>query len=78
MSYPRGQYTFKLLDHVTVYVASKVSHAHGLSISLQLLHCGPAALHSDGMPPGTGEGDTVHIARREVVKVRSGTQCDSR
>ncbi len=73
VTYPRGQYTLKMLDHVTVYVVSKVSHAHGLSLSLQLLHCGPAALHSDGMPAGEGGGDPAKTdARREVVKVRDG------
>ena len=70
MTHPNGQYTFRILDHVTVRVTSKVSHAHGLSLSLQLLHCGPATLHSDWTPPEKkGEERIETDSRRDVVKV---------
>ena len=49
VSYPRGQYTFQILDSVRVRVTSKVSHAHGFSLSLRLLHCGPAPRNSSGV-----------------------------
>lgn len=36
-----GHYTIHMFDHVRVHVTSHVSHAHGHSLSLHLLHCGP-------------------------------------
>lgn len=44
VSYSGGQYTLGILDHVRVRVTSKVSHAHGYSLALQLLSCGPVPL----------------------------------
>ena len=44
VSYPGGQYTLGILDHIRVCVTSKVSRAHGYSLTLQLLSCGPMPL----------------------------------
>lgn len=48
VSYPHGQYTLRILDSVRVRVTSKVSHAHGFSLSLRLLRCGPTPRNSSG------------------------------
>lgn len=37
--YSSGQYTISLLDHVRVRVKVESSHAHGLSLKMDLLSC---------------------------------------
>ena len=39
--YSTGQYTISLLDRVRVRVSVDISHAHGPSIKLSLMSCGP-------------------------------------
>ena len=64
VQYPRGEYTFHVLDHVRVHVSSMPSHAHGMSLSLRLLRCGPAPLD----PSAQGEGEK-RMANKEMIKV---------
>lgn len=70
MSYLSGQYTFKMLDYVKVHVTSKVSHAHGRSLSLQLLRCGPPPPPSIsvGVAEGKRGEQEEKDAKRELVK----------
>ena len=41
VTYSTGQYTISLLDRVRVRVSVDISHAHGPSIKLSLMSCGP-------------------------------------
>lgn len=69
VTYARGEYTLGLFDHVRVHVTSKVSHAHGSSLSLHLSKCGPIPPPS---PTVTSEGtqcDGGESPKRELIKV---------
>ena len=61
-----SSYSIGMFDHVRVQVTSKVSHAHGYSISLQLLSCGrvPPQLHCEAHSGG----------KRELMQVSSTTK----
>lgn len=75
VTYSSGQYSFQMLDHVRVHVTSKVSHAHGYTLSLQLLRCGaiPPPSPSSQAPPASGERkgeEDKKKAKQELIKVR--------
>ena len=57
-----GSYAISMFDHVRVHVTGRASHAHGYSLSLRLLSCGPVA-------PQGGHGH-AHQGNRELMKVR--------